>query len=105
MWRLFFTTALAVIGQLAIMGGSLTLAREESSAVSHVERNGIALHHGHNEATCVSCATLSLHATVNSAASISPAEISSLAVCIPQADRLTDPQLLPNSCRAPPREV
>jgi hypothetical protein len=49
MWRLrLLAAALAVAGQLGISGASLELARNESSAVSHVERNGIDLHCGHN---------------------------------------------------------
>src|SRR5207244_5400379 len=59
-WRLLFAATLAFAGQLGIFGASLTLAREEASAIAHVERSGIALHHGHNEATCAACATLSL---------------------------------------------
>jgi len=65
-WRLrLLATVLAVVGQMGISGASLTLARDESSVVSHTERNGVDLHHGHNEATCAACTALSFHATVN----------------------------------------
>src|SRR6266568_3931945 len=103
--HLLFAAALAIAGQLGIFGASLTLAREESSASAHVERSGVALHHGHNEATCAACATLSLQATPNSNAPISSSMISPVVLSSPAAQLLTDPQLLPNSCRAPPREV
>jgi len=65
MWRLrLFAAVVAIAGQLGLSGASLTLARDESSAVSHTERSGIDLHHGHNEATCAACAALSFHASV-----------------------------------------
>src|SRR2546428_5256240 len=102
---LLFAAILAVAGQLAIFAASLTLAREESSAVAHTEQSGTALHHGHNEATCAACATLSLQAAVNSVASISSSMVAPLVLSSPLAQLLTDPQLLPNSCRAPPREA
>lgn len=54
---------LAVLGQIGLSGASLTLARDERSAVSHTERNGIDLHYAHNEATCAACTALSLHGT------------------------------------------
>ena len=103
--RLLFAAALAVAGQVGIFGASLTLAREESSASAHVERNGVALHHGHNETTCAACATLTLQATANSVAPISIGMISPVLLSSAAAQLLTDPQLLPNSCRAPPREA
>jgi hypothetical protein len=97
---------LAIVGQIGISGASLTLARDESSAISHTERSGIDLHHGHNEATCAACTTLSFQATVNS---IEPPDLrpaTSLAVFAPRAlYYLAGPQFLPNSCRAPPREA
>jgi len=97
---------LAIVGQIGISGASLTLARDESSAISHTERTGIDLHHGHNEATCAACATLSFHATVNPIASpVSSEAISQLAIASRALNFATGPQLLPNSCRAPPREA
>ena len=102
---LLFAAILAVAGQLAIFAASLTLAREEFSAVAHTEQSGTALHHGHNEATCAACATLSLQAAVDAVAPLSSSEISFAVVSSRSAQRLTDPQLLPNSCRAPPREA
>jgi hypothetical protein len=51
---------LAFGGQAALTTAELTLAKDETSAISHVERNGIDLHHGHNEATCIACTALSL---------------------------------------------
>ncbi|MEO8908599.1 MAG: hypothetical protein ABI408_00010 [Gemmatimonadaceae bacterium] len=53
---------LAVLGQVGLASTSLTLAKDESSAISHTERSGIDLHHSHNEATCVGCIALSLGA-------------------------------------------
>jgi hypothetical protein len=96
---------LAVVGQLGISGASLTLARDESSVVSHTERNGIDLHHGHNEATCAACTALSFHATVNPGAPpVSTEVISRFVLARLAAHFVSGPQLLPNSCRAPPRE-
>jgi RNase P/RNase MRP subunit POP5 len=65
-WRLrVLATLLTVAGQFGISGASLTLAHDESSVVSHTERSGIDLHHGHNDATCAACTALSFQATVN----------------------------------------
>jgi hypothetical protein len=54
---------LALLGQAAVTTAALTLARDETSAISHTERSGIDLHHGHNEATCTACTALSLQGT------------------------------------------
>jgi len=105
-WRLrLLATVLAVVGQMGISGASLTLARDESSVVSHTERNGVDLHHGHNEATCAACTALSFHATVNPGAlPVSSEAIARFVLARCSARYVTGPQLLPNSCRAPPRE-
>lgn len=105
-WRLrLLATVLAVAGQLGLSGASLTLARDESSAVSHTERSGIDLHRGHNEATCATCAALSFHAKVNLAAPPLPTgSISSLVIALSAVDRVSGAPNHPNSCRAPPRE-
>src|SRR2546423_15512588 len=66
LWRLL-AVLLVVIGQLGIVGAALTWARDESSAISHTEESGTNLHHGHNEATCPSCALLSMQKAVNHA--------------------------------------
>jgi len=97
--------ALAVAGQIGISGATLTLARDESSSISHTERSGIDLHHGHNEATCAACTTLSFHATVNPIAPVSNEAPSRLAIARSAQYYVAGPQLLPNSCRAPPREA
>jgi hypothetical protein len=60
-WLCLGAVALAFLGQTALLSTSVTLAKDESSAVSHTERSGIDLHHSHNEATCVACTALSLH--------------------------------------------
>ena len=105
--RRLLAILLVVIGQFGIVGAALTLARDESSAISHTEESGTNLHHGHNEATCVSCALLSLQSALKHA----PPTIDILAarhvvVARLAVDRFSEPQLLPNSCRAPPsREV
>ena len=105
-WRLRLVVAiLAVIGQVAVSASSLTLAREESSAVSHTEQNGVDLHHGHNDATCVACVALSFQATVNPVSQ--PVATGELIHVGSPADGTWHPassQLLSNSCRAPPRE-
>ncbi len=105
-WRLrLLATVLAVAGQLGLSGASLTLARDESSAVSHTERSGIDLHRGHNEATCATCAALSFHANVSLAAPPLPSASSShLVISWSSLDRAAGAQNSPNSCRAPPRE-
>jgi hypothetical protein len=55
--------ALALLGQAALTSAALTLAKDETSAISHTEGSGIDLHHGHNEATCIACTALSLQGT------------------------------------------
>src|SRR6266571_1721066 len=68
LWRLrLFAATLAVVGQLGVFCAYVSLARDESSAISHTEQSGIDLHHGHNEATCAACTVLSFHAAVNPA--------------------------------------
>ncbi|MGZ3436250.1 MAG: hypothetical protein ACXU9O_08255 [Gemmatimonadaceae bacterium] len=107
MWRLrLLATILAVAGQLGISGASLALARDESSAVSHVERNGIDLHRGHNEATCASCTALSFHASIEAhSPPISSVEVLRAVRARRPVLNATGPQLLCNPCRAPPREA
>ena len=101
-----FAAILAVIGQLGIFGASLTLAREETSTISHTEQSGTNLHHGHNEATCAVCAALSFNTTVTPATQPLPQTETSHSVLVLLSTRApAGPQLLPNSCRAPPREV
>ena len=105
-WRLV-AVLLAVVGQLGIVSASLTIAREESSAVSHTEQSGTNLHYGHNEATCASCATLSFHTTLTNAAPPLVAHALRRVVFVGWfIDGVAAPHLLANSCRAPPaREV
>src|SRR3954466_10474359 len=99
-------TVLAAVGQVAFGGSALTLARDEASAVAHVESNGINLHHGHNEATCAACTALSLHATLGRAAPRLPtAQLASVAYARRLAFRASSPSFLSNTCRAPPREA
>jgi len=104
LWRLF-AVLLVVIGQLGIVSAALTLARDETSAISHTEESGTNLHHGHDDATCASCALLSMQTAVNHA----PPPLVILAVrhvafARLALERLSAPQLLPNSCRAPPSQ-
>ncbi|HET7614884.1 MAG TPA: hypothetical protein VFK26_13270 [Gemmatimonadaceae bacterium] len=104
-WLRAIAAALAVVGQLGFAGAALTLARDESSAISHVEQNGVDLHHGHNEATCVACIALSAHATVG--AGVAPLAVAATPAQTPPgcvSRSATAPELHPNSCRAPPRE-
>ena|SRR5438093_9303030 len=107
MWRLRLVAAiLAAVGQVGFSSASLTLVRDESSALSHAERSGVELHHGHNEATCAACIALSSHATVNPAQPpIAVDQRSALVLASRPGNFLAGPQLLSNSCRAPPREV
>jgi hypothetical protein len=107
MWRLRLLAAvLAVAGQLGLSGASLALARDESSAVSHVERNGIDLHRGHNEATCASCTALSFHAGIEAVSPpLSSGQISRAVLARRAVYYRTGSYLLSNSCRAPPREA
>jgi len=105
LWRLL-AVLLVVIGQLGIVSAALSLARDESSAISHTEESGTNLHHGHNEATCTACTVLSFHATVNPIAPPASSEATSrLAIARGALCYIAGPQLLPNSCRAPPREA
>ncbi|HEY3747357.1 MAG TPA: hypothetical protein VGL17_13990 [Gemmatimonadaceae bacterium] len=59
-WLRLTAVGLGIFGQAALLSTSVTLAKDESSAVSHAERSGIDLHYSHNEATCVACTALSL---------------------------------------------
>jgi hypothetical protein len=59
----FAAIVLALFGQAAVTSAALALAKDEMSAISHTERSGIDLHHGHNEATCTACTALSLQGT------------------------------------------
>ena len=106
MWRLRLLAAvLAIAGQLGLSGASLALARDESSVASHAERSGIDLHRGHNEATCASCTALSFHTSVEAVSPpISSGEISCAVLAQRPVQFVPGPQLLPNSCRAPPRK-
>lgn len=97
---------LAVVGQVGLSAAAMTLARDEASAVSHTEQGGVDLHHGHNEATCVACVALSFHAAVTPAADpIVRGDYSDTRAVTAAVRRIASPQLLPNSCRAPPREA
>jgi hypothetical protein len=104
LWRLL-AVLLVVIGQLGIVSAALTLARDESSAISHAEEGGTNLHHGHNEATCPTCALLSIQSPLNHAPSpLSLLSLQHIAFARLAVERLSAPQLLPNSCRAPPSQ-
>ena len=103
-WRTL-AVLLVVIGQLGIVSAALTLVRDETSAIAHTEENGTNLHHGHNEATCASCALLSMQTALNHA----PPPINILAVehvVIARivVDRFSEAHHLLNSCRAPPTQ-
>ena len=106
-WRLrLFAAAFAVVGQLGIFGAYLTLARDESSAVSHTEPNGVELHRGHNDAACAACTALSFQAAPGQiAAPGASAQISREIIARRAVSHGAAPNLLPNSCRAPPREA
>ena len=106
-WRLrLFAAAFAVVGQVGIFGAYLTVASDESSAVSHTEPNGVELHRGHNDASCAACTALSFQATPGQAEPPLPsAEISNEIVGPRAVTRVAAPNLLANSCRAPPREA
>jgi hypothetical protein len=107
MWRFRLLTALlAAVGQIGWSGAALTLARDESSVVSHAERGGIDLHHGHNEATCAACLALSVHAAPKPMAS--PVPVGAVALLRPigaAAAAVAAHQHLLHSSRAPPRET
>ena len=103
-WRLV-AVLLVLIGQLGIVSAALTLARDETSAISHTEESGTNLHHGHNDATCASCALLSMQSAFTH--SPPPLEIVAakhVSLARLAIERLSAPLLLPNSCRAPPSE-
>ena len=104
-WRVL-AVLLVAIGQLGIVSAALNLARDESSAISHTEQSGTNLHHGHNDATCPSCALLSLQGAPNHAPpTLDFLAVKHVAFARLAVERLSQPQLLPNSCRAPPREA
>lgn len=103
-WRLL-AVLLVVIGQLGIVSAALTLARDESSAISHTEESGTNLHHGHNEATCPTCALLSMQSALNHAPPpLALLVLHHVAFARLAVERFSTPQLLPNSCRAPPSQ-
>ena len=94
----------ALIGQSAVAAVSAT--PDEIGAAAHVERSGIAVHHAHNEATCVVCRVLSIHGRVSSPAVaraiIVTAHTAPNAVLARRPDRLTLPD---NPSRAPPENA
>ena len=103
-WRLL-AVLMALVGQLGIVSAALTLARDETSAISHTEESGTSLHHGHNDATCASCALLSMQTAVNHAPQpLVVLAVRHVAFARLALERLSAPQLLPNSCRAPPSQ-
>jgi hypothetical protein len=107
MWRIrLLAGLLAAVGQIGWSGAALTLARDESSAVSHAEQSGVDLHHGHNEATCAACIALSFHAPAGTASP--PVPLAALAQLRPVRAAhavAVAHQLLLHSPRAPPRET
>jgi hypothetical protein len=105
-WRLrLVAVMLAGVGQIGLSSASLTLARDEASVLSHAERRGVDLHHGHNEATCAACIALSFHAAPKSPMSpVPPGESPLLGYVRASANRVAALHLLLNSSRAPPRE-
>src|SRR5947199_10799695 len=96
-WRLL-AVLLVLIGQLGIVASALTLARDESSAISHTEQSGTNLHHGHDDATCASCAFLSLQSAPNhTPPPLHILAIRQVAFARLALKRFSAPQLLPNS--------
>ena len=57
-----FARLLVMVGQLALLVAAGTEGIQGPSAAPHIERSGISQHYAHNEATCVSCTVLSMHA-------------------------------------------
>lgn len=57
---------IALIGQSAVL--SIAAGADDLGAAAHVEQSGVALHHAHNEATCIVCRALSLHGRTQSPA-------------------------------------
>lgn len=107
MWRLrLLAGLLAAVGQIGWSGAALTLARDESSVISHAEQSGIDLHHGHNEATCAACIALSFHASLGAAPSPVPLAIVARLLPVRAVSAVVAPhRLLLHSPRAPPRET
>ncbi len=103
-WRLL-AVLLVIIGHLGIVSAALTLARDESSVISHTERSGTNLHHGHSDVTCTSCVLLSMQLAVADSPPLleilAASHLSSARLAI---GRLIAPVILPNSCRAPPSQ-
>lgn len=64
---------LVMVGQLALLIAVGTEGMHGASAASHIERSGIDQHYAHNEATCIACTVLSLHARGESRAAVLPA--------------------------------
>lgn len=56
-----FAAVLAAVAQLALVLAPLAEGRAGVGMGSHVEANGQASHHVHEEATCVACQARSLH--------------------------------------------
>src|SRR3954463_10812467 len=102
----FLAGLLVIVGQVGLLGAYLTLARDESSAVTHTEQSGTNAHHGHNEATCAACTALSAHGTPSAIAQpLAMGESALRVLARASVDRPSGPQLLSNPCRAPPREA
>ena len=89
----------------------MTQRRKGDSKLVHIGDVGRAvekgLHWAGRQVPLIGDADAKPHAAsaVNSVASISSSMVAPLVLSSPLAQLLTDPQLLPNSCRAPPREA
>lgn len=94
----------ALVGQSAV--ASISSEPDTPGAAAHVERSGVALHHAHNEATCLVCRVLSIHGRF--AGQPSPAVVIVAAHFAPQGARTFrhERDSVPNNLsRAPPENA
>jgi hypothetical protein len=101
-WLRVSAVALALLGQSGMVGASLNLAKDESSAISHTERSGIDLHHSHNEATCAACIALSLQGTPRAAIELPLAHLANPQVSTAEPRDVSAQVVFSNQSRAPP---
>jgi hypothetical protein len=104
-WLRLGAVVLALLGQAGLVSASLTLARDETSAISHTERSGIDLHHAHNEATCAACQALSIQGPPAVLIERRVARETKQSIGTRVASEPGVQRLFPKHSRAPPRAI
>jgi len=94
---------LAALAQLAVGLAPLAELRDSSNASAHLEAQGIALHHAHDEATCIACAAQHLMAGAIPGARLEPVVIHAANGVLAMSREIPASSLRPTRrSRAPP---